>query len=127
PGEDRQTFRRDDVPPSPRGQGLRGNDHIIIFTVFSRFPMFQIIRALLAKEMGEIDRTAAICQNRMARLPEFTSRNEEDILADSLAACLHSVYSGIEGLFKTIALEIDGGSKTGINHGLLLISRNSES
>ncbi|MFO7761594.1 MAG: hypothetical protein R6V20_08300 [Desulfobia sp.] len=75
--------------------------------------MFQTIRALLAKEMSEIDRTAAICQNRMARVQEFTSRNEEDILADSLAACLHSVYSGIEGLFKTIAVEIDGGLPKG--------------
>jgi hypothetical protein len=69
--------------------------------------MFSAFRAMLAKELEEIGHTVQICQQRMRKRNEFAANNNEDILADSLAACLHSFYSGLENLFKTIALELD--------------------
>ncbi len=69
--------------------------------------MYSAFCALLSKEMEDIDRTVNICHHRWSRKDEFSANNSEDILADSLAACYHSYYSGLENLFQSIALEID--------------------
>jgi len=69
--------------------------------------------ALLSSELDEIDRTAKICVDRSRKRAQFAASEAEDILADSLAACLHSFYSGLENLFQAIALELDEGLPKG--------------
>lgn len=74
-----------------------------------------------------MERTANLCQERMGMRAEFVSRNEEDISADSLAACLHSFYPGPETLFETIAIEMDEGIPKGERwHKKLLLQMSSE-
>jgi hypothetical protein len=63
--------------------------------------------ALIQRELTELERNVTICLKRRKRWSEFIQLQAEDIIADSIAACLHSAYSGIEKIFKIIAKEID--------------------
>jgi len=67
------------------------------------------IIALIKNEMQEIDNTVRLCLKRKERRNECISLNLEDVLIDSIAACMHSFYTGLEKIFKLIAEEIDGG------------------
>lgn len=68
---------------------------------------FATLQALLHLQIEELDRTVALCLARLERRQEFAQAGTEDILADSLASCLHSFYTGLENLLETIALELD--------------------
>lgn len=72
--------------------------------------MATLLPALIRRECLELDRLVELCLNRYARRAEFIRTSSEDILADSLAACLHSFYSGIERVFEAIVRDIDGAS-----------------
>lgn len=65
------------------------------------------LRTLLARELAELEKILALCTDRLARRHDFRRAGTEDILADSVASCLHSFYSGIENLLGTIATELD--------------------
>jgi hypothetical protein len=67
-----------------------------------------LLPALIHRECVELDRLVETCLNRFARRAEFVKSGSEDILADSLAACLHSFYGGLERIFEAIVREIDG-------------------
>jgi len=67
------------------------------------------IIALIKNEMQNIDNTVRLCLNRKERRNECIALNLEDVLIDSIAACMHSFYTGLEKLFKLITEEIDGG------------------
>lgn len=67
-----------------------------------------LLPALIQRECMELDRLVATCLDRYARKAEFAKSGSEDILADSLATCLHSFYSGLERIFEAVAREIDG-------------------
>ncbi|ETR68112.1 MAG: hypothetical protein OMM_10866 [Candidatus Magnetoglobus multicellularis str. Araruama] len=62
---------------------------------------------LIKRELTELEGNVTICLKRRKRWPEFIKIQAEDIIADSIAACLHSAYSGIEKIFKIIAKEVD--------------------
>ena len=72
--------------------------------------MYAALRVLLAREIEEVAQTVGVCSARLRRRQEFQARNEDDILADSLAACLHSLYTGLENIFKSIAEETAEGA-----------------
>jgi len=63
--------------------------------------------ALIKREMTELERNISICLKRRKRWSEFIQLQAKDIIADSIGACLHSAYSGIEKIFKIIAKEVD--------------------
>jgi hypothetical protein len=63
---------------------------------------------MIHRECMELDRLVETCLNRYARRAEFVRSGYEDILADSLAACLHSFYGGLERVFEAIVREVDG-------------------
>ncbi|MEW6218478.1 MAG: hypothetical protein AB1634_02965 [Thermodesulfobacteriota bacterium] len=65
------------------------------------------LQALIQGEIQALEQTVALCSSRLARRQELAASGSEDILADSLAACLHSFYSGLEGLLETVASELD--------------------
>lgn len=89
--------------------------------------MFAPLCAILSREMVELSSTVEACINRINRRADFISRHEEDILADSLAACLHYFYTGLESIFETIATEVDGGSPRGESwHKKLLTQMSAE-
>lgn len=89
--------------------------------------MFTSLRALISKELNEIARIVKVCEERLKIKKEFAARKEEDILADSIAACLHSFYTGLESLFETIATELDEGIPKGDRwHKNLLLQMASE-
>jgi len=62
---------------------------------------------ILRRETEALNRTVALCLARLGKRHEFAQNGHEDILADSLAACLHSFYTGLENLLETIAAELD--------------------
>ena len=63
------------------------------------------LRTLLARELAELQRIVALCADRLTKRQDFRQAGTEDILADSVASCLHFFYSGIENLLGTIATE----------------------
>lgn len=67
-----------------------------------------LLPALINREIREMDQLVLICLKRYARRTELLGAGAEDILADSLATCLHSFYTGLERLFEVIVREIDG-------------------
>lgn len=67
-----------------------------------------LLPALIQREIIELDRLVETCLGRYARRAEFVKSGSEDILADSLAACLHSFYGGLERIFEAVVREIDG-------------------
>ena len=82
--------------------------------------MWDELKEELEVEMCLLDRL-------MARHPELLSKGPSDSMTvveiDALAAFLHSFYSGIENLFKRIALAIDKTLPSGEAwHGRLLES-----
>jgi len=64
-----------------------------------------LLPALINREMIELDQLVAVCLKRFARRIELLGAGAEDILADSLATCLHSFYTGLERLFEVIVRE----------------------
>lgn len=89
--------------------------------------MFTTLCAILSREIAKLSSTVEVCLNRLERRPEFISRHEEDILADSLAACLHSFYTGLESIFESIATEVDGDIPRGDRwHKKLLTQMSTE-
>jgi len=70
--------------------------------------MATLLPALIHRECIDLDRLVATCLNRHALRLEFARSGSEDILADSLAACLHSFYGGLERMFEAVVREIDG-------------------
>lgn len=89
--------------------------------------MFTTLCAILSREIAELSSTVEVCLNRLERRSEFISRHEEDILADSLAACLHSFYTGLESIFESIATEVDGDIPRGDSwHKKLLTQMSTE-
>lgn len=69
-----------------------------------------LLPAMIHRECIELDRLVGTCLSRYARRKEFARTGSEDILADSLAACLHSFYGGVERLFEAVVRQIDGAS-----------------
>jgi len=89
--------------------------------------MFVPLRAIISQELAELTSTVEVCHLRLERRAEFIARHEEDILADSLAACLHSFYTGLESIFESIANEVDGGVPRGDAwHKKLLLQMTAE-
>lgn len=85
--------------------------------------MFTTLCAILSREIAKLSSTVEACLNRLERRPEFISRHEEDILAGSLAVCLHSFYTGLE----RIATEDDGDIPRGDSwHKKLLTQMSTE-
>lgn len=82
-------------------------------TPYQETIMFATLYARLSREIAELSSTVEVCHYRLARRADFTARHEEDILADSLAARLHSFYTGLENIFENIATEVDGGIPPG--------------
>ena len=87
--------------------------------------MFAALCAIIAKELGELASTVEVCRYRLERRVEFITRHEEDILADSIAACLHSFYTGLGSIFESIAHEIDGSLPRGDNWHKKLLTQMS--
>ena len=67
-----------------------------------------LLPALISREIIELDQLVEVCMKRYARRAELLGAGAEDILADSLATCLHSFYTGLERLFEIIVREVDG-------------------
>ncbi len=67
-----------------------------------------LLPTLINREMIELDQLVEVCVKRYARRAELLGAGAEDILADSLATCLHSFYTGLERLFEVIVREVDG-------------------
>lgn len=67
-----------------------------------------LLPALINREIIELDQLVDVCMKRYARRAELFGAGAEDILADSLATCLHSFYTGLERLFEVIVREVDG-------------------
>ena len=67
-----------------------------------------ILPSLLRRELIELEQLVTVCLNRYARRAELLGVGAEDILADSLATCLRSFYTGLERLFEVIVREVDG-------------------
>jgi len=89
--------------------------------------MYATLRAVTSREMAELASTVEVCHYRLERRVDFIARQEVDILADSLAACLHSFYTGLESIFESIANEVDGGVPRGDNwHKKLLTQMSAE-
>lgn len=72
-----------------------------------------LLPALIRRECIELDRLVETCLKRYARRAEFAKLGSEDILADSLAACLHSFYGGVERVFAAAVRQIDGALSRG--------------
>ncbi len=72
-----------------------------------------LLPAVIHRECLELDRLVETCLKRYERRSEFARTNSEDILADSLAACLHSFYGSIERVFEAIVRQIDGAASRG--------------
>lgn len=72
-----------------------------------------LLPALIRRECIELDRLVETCLKRYARRAEFGKTGSEDILADSLAACLHSFYGGVERVFEAVVRQIDGALSRG--------------
>ena len=68
---------------------------------------YATLRALILSQIEELAQTATRCGTRLARRQEFAATGAEDILADSLASCLHSFYTGLESLLEAIAADLD--------------------
>lgn len=74
-----------------------------------RFNMVSsILPSLIRRELIGLEQLVAVCVKRHARRSELVGVGAEDILADSLATCLHSFYTGLERLFEAIVRESDG-------------------
>jgi hypothetical protein len=67
-----------------------------------------ILPSLIRRECIELEQLVGLCLKRYARRGELLGVGAEDILADSLATCLHSFYTGLERLFETIVRDCDG-------------------
>lgn len=67
-----------------------------------------LLPTLINREIIELDQLVEVCVKRYARRAELLGAGAEDILADSLATCLHSFYTGLERLFEVIVREVDG-------------------
>ena len=67
-----------------------------------------ILPSLIRREILELDRLVETCLRRYGRREELIRSGAEDILADSLATCLHSFYTGLERVLEAIVREIDG-------------------
>jgi hypothetical protein len=72
------------------------------------FVMPSILPSLIRRELIELDELVAIYLKRYERRAELIAAGAEDILADSLATCLHRFYTGVERLFEAIVRETDG-------------------
>ena len=72
-----------------------------------------LIPAIIRRECIELDRLVDTCLNRYGKRDEFARSRTEDILADSLATCLHSFYTGMERIFEIIVRDIDGAKSSG--------------
>lgn len=81
---------------------------------------------LLGREIKELEQTVNLCAARLERRNEFAALGTEDILADSMAACLHSFYTGLESLLETIAQEFDELPQGSQWHKKLLLIMSSE-
>lgn len=68
---------------------------------------YATLRALISSQIEELAQTATRCSERLARRQEFAATGAEDILADSLASCLHSFYTGLESLLEAVAADLD--------------------
>jgi hypothetical protein len=75
--------------------------------------MDALLPALIRRECIELDRLVETCVKRYSRRTEFIKASAEDVLADSLATCLHSFYTGIERIFETIVRNVDGARSQG--------------
>ncbi len=71
------------------------------------------ITSVIRREAIELERLADTCVKRYARRNEFVAQGTEDILADSLATCLHSFYTGIEHILEIIVRQIDQSRNMG--------------
>lgn len=67
-----------------------------------------LVPALIDRECIELDQLVETFLQRYTRRSEFLRSGSVDILADSLAACLHRYYTGLERIFEVIVREIDG-------------------
>lgn len=54
-----------------------------------------------------------LIENHRPLLDKVRHTEPDNIELSALSACLHAFYTGIEGIFKRIALEIDGSVPTG--------------
>src|SRR3954453_20519081 len=68
------------------------------------------LKEQIAVEESQLERLLAIHQPLLER---SRSQAPNDIELSALAALLHSFYTGIENLFRRIAIEIDGGIDKG--------------
>ncbi|MGH8248219.1 MAG: hypothetical protein ACREUU_17495, partial [Gammaproteobacteria bacterium] len=74
-------------------------------------PAFQVLARRIRAEMNELERSV----NRAERAWQAAQQRQadQDIYIDSAALNLHSFYSGVEKVFETVALELDGGLPKG--------------
>lgn len=72
-----------------------------------------LVPSIIRRECIELDRLVETCLNRYKRRGEFLLSGSEDILADSLATCLHSLYTGMEQIFEAVVRDIDGARSSG--------------
>lgn len=72
-----------------------------------------LIPAIIRRECIELDRLVETCLNRYHKRDEFARSGTEEVLADSLATCLHSFYTGMERIFEIIVRDIDGAKSSG--------------
>ncbi|HEY4575243.1 MAG TPA: hypothetical protein VIJ26_14800 [Thermoanaerobaculia bacterium] len=72
--------------------------------------MWPDLKEQIAVEESQLERLLAIHQPLLER---SRSQAPNDIELSALAALLHSFYTGIENLFRRIAIEIDGGIDKG--------------
>jgi len=86
-----------------------------------------IIPSVIARECIELERLVQTCLERYARRKEFARSGTEDILADSLATCLHSFYTWVERIMEIIVRQIDQATSVGPEwHRELLLAASVE-
>lgn len=72
--------------------------------------MWPDLKEQIAVEESQLERLLAIHQPLLER---SRTQAPNDIELSALAALLHSFYTGIENIFRRIAIEIDGGIDRG--------------
>ncbi|MFL6258303.1 MAG: hypothetical protein ACJ76Y_01220 [Thermoanaerobaculia bacterium] len=72
--------------------------------------MWPDLKEQIAVEESQLERLLAIHQPLLER---SRTQAPNDIELSALAALLHSFYTGIENLFRRIAIEVDGGIDKG--------------
>ena len=85
--------------------------------------MWPEVEEQVAVERAQIDQLFAAYQ---ATITKSSEKEPDFIELSALATMLHSFYTGIENIFKRIALEIDGNLPSGISSHSDLLTQMSQ-